>query len=54
MIVVYFDKEIDEDDEEAPELDLSSLYRPKPPRWFLEERDGPVHDFSRAPPRKRN
>lgn len=43
-------------DENGPiqELDVSSLYRRRPPRWVLEERNGPVHDFSRAPPRKRN
>lgn len=51
MIVIDFEDD-PETDEEEQELDVSSVYLSKPPRWFLEGHQGPVHDFIRLYPRK--
>lgn len=50
MIVIDFEEDPERDDEEQ-ELDLSSTYLEKPPRWFLEGHDGPVRNFAQSPRR---
>lgn len=52
MIIVDFEEDDTDRDDEEQELDVSSTYLEKPPRWFLEGYEGPVRDFNRSPGRK--